>query len=572
MRYALALEKHAHQGPDPRALPQHRLLRRGRLRRRGRVASLLLQARGQADPRRGRDPRRRRAAAGRLRPHRATRSRRRTAVTPGAQPHGRARLHHAAKANEPPATGPDHEVPQAQAARRNGCTTSYAPFFCDYVYRVMRTDPAFGSHAGRARGAAAQRRPHASDHARPHGAGVGAEGGRQAHPAQGHEPARSPRSAMVRPSTGEIVAMAQNRSWGIKGAGNTTYNFNVGTSIGGSHRRAGRIDVQGVHPRRGAARRASRRYEQHRVAAAQDLQGLQNCKTGAKFPPYRVEQLHRLRHVQHAHRHGVLGEHVLHGASRRRSASAGRPTSPRTSGCTGATASRSPRARRSRSAPTRSRRSAMAGAYARLRQPRHPLPADRHRAVTDRDGKDLAVPTADCTARCSSAGSPTPSPASSSQVIDGPLPGRTGARRCRLGRDAAGKTGTTNASAAVWFVGFTPDLAAAVATYDPRGAIRLPDEEPRPSAVVPFAQVFGSTLPGPDLEGRDGGRAQGRPRDEVRPASRSTASASTSRRRRSRAAPSPVRRRARGVSGSPAPAPSGSAPAPSGTPKPSPQP
>ncbi len=54
------------------------------------------------------------------------------------------------------------------------------------------------------------------------------------------------------------------------------------------------------------------------------------------------------------------------------------------------------------------------------------------------------------------------------KVIDGPLPGRTGAKMS-LGRPAAGKTGTTESKRAVWFVGFVPQLAGAVAVADPRG-------------------------------------------------------------------------------------------------------
>ncbi len=65
-----------------------------------------------------------------------------------------------------------------------------------------------------------------------------------------------------------------------------------------------------------------------------------------------------------------------------------------------------------------------------------------------------------------------------------------------LGRDAAGKTGTTNDSASVWFVGFTPDLAAAVATYDPRGANGYPMKNLTIGGKY-FDQVFGSSLPGP---------------------------------------------------------------------------
>ena len=57
-----------HQGPDPRGLPQPRLLRRPGLRRRGGRAQLLRRQRGQAQPGPGRPARRHRAAADGLQP------------------------------------------------------------------------------------------------------------------------------------------------------------------------------------------------------------------------------------------------------------------------------------------------------------------------------------------------------------------------------------------------------------------------------------------------------------------------------------------------------------------------
>ena len=63
-----------HQGRDPRALPQHRLLRQQRLRRAGGGRDLLRQDRRPADVRRGGVPRRARALAVRLRPDRQPRA------------------------------------------------------------------------------------------------------------------------------------------------------------------------------------------------------------------------------------------------------------------------------------------------------------------------------------------------------------------------------------------------------------------------------------------------------------------------------------------------------------------
>jgi membrane peptidoglycan carboxypeptidase len=196
--------------------------------------------------------------------------------------------------------------------------------------------------------------------------------------------------------------------------------------------------------------------------------------------------------------------------------------------------------------------------------------------VTDRSGKSLPVPKTTCTRVIDRqvADSVT---SILSQVIDGPEPGRTG-RLMSLGRDAAGKTGTTNRSASVWFVGFTPDLAAAVATWDPRGNAPRYAMKNLTIGGHYFAQVFGSTLPGPiwrtamlaalattpktpfDLQTLDGlGTYVPPPPVTATPSASPSVSGSGS--------PSPT------PSGSPSPAPSTSpSPKPSSSPSPKPKP
>ena len=75
-------------------------------------------------------------------------------------------------------------------------------------------------------------------------------------------------------------------------------------------------------------------------------------------------------------------------------------------------------------------------------------------------------------------------------------PGATGtAMRLDGGRPAAGKTGTTDDTVAVWFVGHTPQLAAAAAVADLDPPQRTLNRRTFNGEVM--SEVFGGTLPGP---------------------------------------------------------------------------
>ncbi|WP_425465665.1 hypothetical protein [Nonomuraea turkmeniaca] len=65
-----------------------------------------------------------------------------------------------------------------------------------------------------------------------------------------------------------------------------------------------------------------------------------------------------------------------------------------------------------------------------------------------------------------------------------------------IGRDAAGKTGTTDDYATAWFAGFTPDLAGAVSIGDPRGS----QQHKLVGVTIGgryYGSVAGASLPGP---------------------------------------------------------------------------
>lgn len=114
--------------------------------------------------------------------------------------------------------------------------------------------------------------------------------------------------------------------------------------------------------------------------------------------------------------------------------------------------------------------------------------------ILDRDGKQIDVPASACTQAVDARVADTVA-AIMAGVIDGPLFGRTGAQMY-FGRPAAGKTGTTDSHAAVWFVGFTPDMAGAVWVGDPRGGQKYPLSRITINGRY-YSDVFGYLLPGP---------------------------------------------------------------------------
>ena len=91
-------------------------------------------------------------------------------------------------------------------------------------------------------------------------------------------------------------------------------------------------------------------------------------------------------------------------------------------------------------------------------------------SMTDRSGKQKPVASAQCHRAIS------PYVADSvSQVLRAVFaPYGTGAGLDLGGRPTAGKTGTTNDSAATWFTGFTPQYAMSVWVGDPRGGQKYP--------------------------------------------------------------------------------------------------
>ena len=373
----------------------------------------------------------------------------------------------------------------------NGCTTSYAPFFCDYVYRTLLNDPAFGATPGDRQNFLKVGGYTIKTSLDP----IAQKAAQDS--AEKHIPAKDPSRkvaavTMVRPSTGEIVAMAENRAWGVKGRGYTTYNFNVGVGDGGS------IGAQAGSTFKAFTLAAALEsgispYEVIDAPQRATFDGFKSCSNDSTFAPYTVNNstgagaFNMLQGTAYSINTYFMALELRTGICKPASIAQklglfrgdGKHLQ-RVPSFTLGTQEVTPLG--------------MATAYAGFAN--HGIHCDpiAITQIIDRNGKNLPVPSANCTQVIPRqiADSVT---TILSQVIDGPLPGRTGAAMS-LGRPAAGKTGTVNDSAAVWFVGYTPDLATAVATYDPRGGYGYPMKDVVIGGQY-FSQVFGSTLPGP---------------------------------------------------------------------------
>lgn len=373
----------------------------------------------------------------------------------------------------------------------NGCVNSYAPYFCDYVLTVLKNDPVFGETPEErerllAIGGLTINTTLSLD------AQTSSQKAVDEKIPFDDESGKAAAITMIRPGTGEITAMAQNRKWGRSGAGYTTVNYNVPVSANGT------VGFQ-----------AGSTFKAFTVAAAfklgwdpfkvinapqkKEFKEFKECGTGAKFAPYPVQNSTgsgafdifsgtafsvNTYFVGLEEKIGLCEPLAIAKATGVQQGNgedfAGYPCF--TLGCFDVT--------------TLDMTEGMATFAA------HGMHCDSIAisSVTDRYKNELEVPSADCTQKIDRevADSTT---AVLAGVVDGPLGGRTG-RAMYFDRPAAGKTGTTDNSAAVWFVGYTPDMAASVWVGDPRGGQKHPMKNVRINGQY-YGQVFGSTMPGP---------------------------------------------------------------------------
>jgi membrane peptidoglycan carboxypeptidase len=375
---------------------------------------------------------------------------------------------------------------------RNGCTGSVAPFYCDYVVQVIRNDSAFG-----------ESQEERDSFLRESGAiittslDLKAQASAQA-AVDKYIPRDDPSQkaaaiSMVNSKTGEIIAMAQNRTWGTDGLGNTTYNYNVDAQHGGT---AG-MQAGSTFKVFTLLAALEQGYGPGTVLDASTPKTFTNftaCEAGAPaFEPYTVNNSTRSgifdmnQGLAYSVNTYFMGLEELTGLCR--PAEIAEKLGLRTG--KGQALERVPSFTLGTAPVTPLMMASAATVFAN--HGNH-CPANIITKILTRDNEEIPLTKVVCNSVVDS-GTADTAALMLTNVIDGGINGRTGARMS-LGRPAGGKTGTTNDSAAVWFIGFTSDISAAVWVGDPRGGYKYPMKNITINGKK-YEQVFGSSLPGP---------------------------------------------------------------------------
>ena len=374
----------------------------------------------------------------------------------------------------------------------NGCTSSYAPFFCDYVLQSIRENDVFGE-TPEEREAFLRRGGYTiTTTLDPTVQKSVTEIVNSTIPID--DPSgKAAAISMIQPGTGNIIAMTQNREWGTSGKGRTTYNYNAPQSMGGT------IGMQAgstfkVFTLAAALEAGISPDEYISSPSPNTFNNFRNCETGVPYDPVTVRNSTTSGTLNMAQATAYSTNTYFMAIEERTGIC--RPVDIAES--LGVTLGNGDPLLRVPSFTLGTMEIAplsLANAYATFAAHGRycePVPILE---IRDRDGAKLNVPNGDCRQVLdrSVADGVT---VMLNGVVDGNIPGRTGAPMNLGDRPVAGKTGTTNESAAVWFAGFTPQVASAVWVGDPRGGYAFPLKDVTINGNY-YRQVYGGTIPGP---------------------------------------------------------------------------
>jgi membrane peptidoglycan carboxypeptidase len=372
----------------------------------------------------------------------------------------------------------------------NGCPTGPAPYFCDYVLQSFLLNPAFGANR--------QERARLLDRG---GLVIQTTLDRKTQAAAQRAtldaiPARDPSGkavaiSMVEPGTGRVLAMAQNRTWGIDGAGATTYNYNVDIAHGGTQGMQAGSTFK-VFTMMAALENGTSPFTTINSPAKKTFYNFRGCD-GARFPPYEVENstrsgpMNMYTGTAYSVNTYYVGLAEITPLCRMAEIAEGM----------GVTKGNGEKLERVPSFPLGSNEVTplgMAGAYAAIANHGRYCATHGIDSVERFQGRDVREPIYKTEVTCNQVVSERVAD-TAARILVNVVENGTG-RAVQFDRPVAGKTGTTDSNAAVWFNGFTPQVASAVWVGDPRGGFRYPLR----NLVIngTFVEAgFGSTLAGP---------------------------------------------------------------------------
>ncbi|NED99110.1 transglycosylase domain-containing protein [Phytoactinopolyspora halotolerans] len=382
------------------------------------------------------------------------------------------------------------------SASPNGCVSSYAGFFCDYLLHEVRTLSELGDTP-----------EEREDRLLTGGLTIQATIDRDIQEAADaaiadrvgatDEPIGA--AATVEPSSGFIRALSNSRTYGDEGAGSSFINYAVDASMGGG---AGiqsgstfKTWVLAAAIRQGRGVDTAINSPQTIDMSDEPFRICQNGQTVTRDPDYTP-----------ANSTGS-GTFTMRQATERSVNTYFIELSQRTGLCDPATIAQGAGVYRADGAELRQVPSfalgsnevsplAMAGGYGMFANRGMYCPSTSIATITDTNGEVLVDHTdPDCERVLDADVADTVA-----DVLAGVIstPGATGTRmQLNDGRPAAGKTGTTNDSIAVWFAGFTPQLATGVAVADVDGRITSLVNHEFHGDRLGSSGVCGGCIPGP---------------------------------------------------------------------------
>ena len=368
---------------------------------------------------------------------------------------------------------------------RNGCMFASAPFFCDYAYRWLLERPELGATVEE-RDALLQ-----SGHLTVRTTlDLVAQGASQAAISARIEPTNpvAGAQAMVEPGTGRVLAIATSRGFG-EGEGKTTVNYAVDRAYGESRGfQAG--STFKVFTLTAAMEKGISLFDRYSGVSQTPYDDFKNCETGASYEVY-----------EPANSSSSSGRPTVLESTARSINSAYVGLEEDITQCSAAEMASRMGVSRADGEPMNLVPSwtlgteevsplTMAEGVATLAaRGNHcePFPVVE---VKDRDGEVVLAPQP----ACEQVMDPKWADAAT-YALQGVLQSGGTAPVAALDRPAAGKTGTTNDNIAVWFVGFTPNLASAVFVGNPDS-----NQYPLEGVTIGgqyYGTVYGGTIPAP---------------------------------------------------------------------------